>query len=67
MAGSVRIVGGSFPWAGRVEICIDDHYGTVCDDGWGNDDARVVCRQLGYDDGEGKKKSCPSLLFVVYC
>lgn len=53
--GDVRLVDGRFPWEGRVEICLNEHYGTVCDDNWGNDDATVVCRQLGYNDGEGKQ------------
>ena len=51
--GEVRLVDGSSPSVGRVEICFNQQYGTVCDDLWDNRDAMVVCRQLGFSpEGE---------------
>ena len=46
--GSIRLIGGTRPNEGRVEVCLDNRWGTVCDDAWGTVDASVACRQLGY-------------------
>lgn len=46
--GDIRLVGGFVAHEGRVEICYSSAWGTVCDDGWGQPDGNVVCRQLGY-------------------
>ena len=44
--GAIRLQGGTTT-SGRVEICYNNVWGTVCDDLWGSVDAGVACRQLG--------------------
>ena len=47
----VRLIGGSGPYEGRVEVYYGGRWGTVCDDYFTNAAARVVCFSLGYGRG----------------
>ncbi|XP_019862605.1 PREDICTED: deleted in malignant brain tumors 1 protein-like [Amphimedon queenslandica] len=55
--GMIRLVNGSGPHEGRVEVCINKAWGTVCSNGWTNTDANVVCKQLGYLPMGGRARS----------
>jgi len=44
----IRLVGGPSPVEGRVEVCYDEVWGTICDQSWSITDANVACRQLGF-------------------
>ena len=56
--GAVRLVGGSTALEGRVEICLNDVWGTVCQTSspwsfnFGAIEAHVVCDQLGFTRAE---------------
>ena len=46
--GDLKLVGGATEYEGTVLLCINNAWGTVCDDYWGYNDAQVVCNALGY-------------------
>ena len=59
--GAVQLVGGSTTNQGRLEVCVGQTWGTVCQYGFYNNDVKVVCRQLGYDVDQPGASECSLL------
>ncbi|KAF0886390.1 macrophage scavenger receptor types I and II isoform X1 [Crocuta crocuta] len=71
---TVRLVGGSGPHEGRVEIFHSGQWGTVCDDHWELRSGQVICRSLGYQGVQAVRKGAyfgqgtgPIWLNEVFC
>jgi hypothetical protein len=43
-------IGGRDMYEGRVEVCHNGEWKTVCDSQWNRKESQVVCRQLGYQN-----------------
>ena len=45
---TMRLTGGSTNSEGRVEICYNGVWGSICDSNWNGIEAKVVCKSLGH-------------------
>ena len=45
--GELRLVGGADASEGRVEVCINNAWGSICSQLFDDIDAGVVCQELG--------------------
>lgn len=61
--GAVKLTGGPNEREGKVEVCINGVWGSVCDNGWDLHEAHVVCKQLGFG---GISKCLITTVSVVY-
>ena len=62
----IRLVGGTSPLEGRVEVCVNGDWGTVTHDNWDYRDASVACRQLGFSP-LGSYDSCFVVSLLICC
>ena len=49
--GQLRLAGGNVNNEGRVDICLNNEWGTICDRSWNTNDAKVACGALGFSRG----------------
>ena len=57
--GDVRLADGDREGVGRVEVCVGGVWSSHCGYlEWDNEDAQVVCRQLGFSNPESESLVC---------
>ena len=64
--GSIYLWGVPRQGLGQLEVYEDGRWGSVCNDGFDDNAAKVACRQLGYDRGPAYKTSYRSYVESVY-
>ena len=63
--GDIRLADGATETEGRVQVCVDEVWGSVCDNHWDARDARVACRQLGYESDTALAVGYPSAEITI--
>ncbi|PFX27283.1 Low-density lipoprotein receptor-related protein 6 [Stylophora pistillata] len=54
----VKLRSGPSSNQGRVELYLNNTWGTICDDNWGIEEANVICRMLGFSEGAWSTHCC---------
>ena len=54
---AVRLIDGINKLEGRVEIQYQGIWGTICDDGWDDIKATIVCKELGFLNGTATQQA----------
>ena len=61
--GEITLASGPTYREGRVEVCMDRRWGTVCIEGWADTEAGLVCVRLGFPrEGEHERT-----ITHIYC
>ncbi len=63
--GDVRLVGGANDSEGNVEVCVNGAWGSVCGLTWSENEAIVVCEQLGFEGNGEPHHVTTNLLSLV--
>ena len=59
---AIHLAGGQNRFEGRVEVCHERQWKQVCNYGWFDEEARVVCRQLGFSGNLNRKLHACALM-----
>ena len=61
----MRLVNGGSSLEGRLEVCLNGVWGTICDQSWDDTDAGVACSQMGYSARGISFADC--IMVIVHC
>ncbi len=64
--GDIKLSGGSTPYEGTVLVCMNNAWGTVCDDYWGPEEAQVVCNAMDYSAQGNKDLERYLINYLIY-
>ena len=63
----MRLVDGQNEREGRVEVCIENQWGSICDSDWTTSDAAVICTQLGHHHSGESCILCCCIMQSLIC